>query len=461
MKRTLSVFTAICILLTAILSTSLSLVAFSADNAINFKNAKTIESDIKYEATVESGDYILAKFTAPEDGFYLFEALGSIIGSETLYEPVATLYDGKYNELQYVESDHYYPDVSKQLPYAKIVEKLKKGETYYYKTNLLNPEISGSYLIRVIKAPDLVFTYSAQQDDIGGSCSLYRYTGTWKEFSINTRYTVSQDESLYYKPMKNVILEGIGLSAFEGNEYLKTINLPYDLYYIASEAFLNCKKLSTVNLGRNTQTIGYRAFAGCDSLKSITIESSHVLLEPQCFGFDEDGNKHEDFTIYCYKGSTAEKYAKENGINYSIISTEPIPTDNTKTSEPDDPEPTSEVPNTSITPSSSNPVVIPRVKQATIKKIKKTAIKKQLKVKWKKISKVSGFQIKCGLNKKMTKGKKVVFARANKRLKIIKGLKSGRRYFVKVRAYKTYISESGEVIRAYGKWSKVEKARVR
>ena len=481
MQKTISVFTVVCVLFSFMLFITKPLPVLGDDNGIDFENAENIDINTVYRVSVDKGEYALTSFTAAEDGYYLFEALGeqyskSIVLNE-YYEPVITLFDSSKNEVQYVEFDAYDPSVDNNAPYAKMVQKMKKGETYYFKTNLLDPDKSGTYLIRAMKAPDLVFTYSSE-DEYSGYYQVYRYTGSEKEFAIKTRYTVSESESLYI-PDKNVILNEIGLGAFEGNEFLETINFPYDFGFIASEAFLNCKKLSNVNLSWNIDTIGYRAFAGCDSLKSITIRSYDVLLEPQCLGYDENGNKYSDFTIFCNEGSTAEEYAKANGISYSIITIDPIPsdssqnTDNTSSTEPsnsnasDVKEPTSAAPRNTIASISSNTavqgseVIEPKVKKAKIKKVTKTSKKRRLKVSWKKVRGVSGYQIKCGLNRKMKKGKKVIFVKANRSSKIIKGLKPKKTYYIKIRAYKKYVSAKGEIKKSFGKWSKIIKAKTR
>ena len=478
MKRALTVFSLMCLLFMTVFYADSSLMVLGADSEIDFISAEHIESGIIYEKSVESNSYSLSSFTAPEDGYYLFEAMGvkykvgAFFEKEyNYYEPVATLYDSDKNELQYVEFDFYDPSVKGQVPYTKMVQKLKKGEVYYYKTQLLNPDNSGKYYIRVIKAPDLVFTYSLL-DEFSGRYELYRYTGSAKEFTLYNYYTVSKDDSLF-TPMDDVVLDGIGLNAFEGNEYLESIMLPSDLTYIASEAFLNCKMLNTVSLNRNIETIGYRAFAGCESLRSITINSYDVVLEPQCLGYDENGNKYSDFKIICNAGSTIEEYAKQNGIDYTLITKEPDPidsSDKTNTGNSSNnikDQPASEKPHistsASISPAPSKviKVVKPKVKQAKIKKVTKTSKKRRLKVKWKKISGVSGYEIKCGLNRKVKKGKKVVFVKANQSSKIIKGLKSKKVYYIKVRAYKTYKSESGEMRKSNGKWSKIIKAKTR
>ncbi len=479
MKKIVTVFTMICIQLMTAFCTNSSLAVFGVGNDIDFDSAEPIECDVIYEKTIESNSYILSSFTAPEDGFYLFEAMGvkykvgAFFEKEyNYYEPVATLYDSGKNELQYVEFDYYDPSMKGQVPYTKMVQKLKKGEVCYCKTQLLDPESSGKYSIRVMKAPDLVFTYSSS-DEFSGNYEIYRYTGSSKEVTLNDNYTVAKDDSLY-TPMDDVVLDGIGLGAFEGNEYLESITLPYDLTYIASEAFLNCKRLNTVDLSRNISIIGFRAFAGCESLKSITINSYDVILEPQCLGYDENGNKYSDFKIICNEDSTAEEYAKENGIDYTLITKEPNlsdNSDNTNTSNSDNdeknPSTTAKTHNstsasvTNVAPSKGNQVVKPKVKKAKIKKIKRTSKKRQLKVMWKRISGVSGYEIKCGLNNKINKGKRDITIKKNSNSKIIKGLKSNRVYYFKIRAYKKFISANGEMQKSYGKWSKVKKAKTK
>ncbi len=450
MKRVISVIISICLILMAVIP--LDVLIYSS--AIDLNDAEPIDEDTSYSVTVEgSGDYLLASFTASEDGYYLFEAIGTksyvFPSSYTYTEPVATLYDSDGNELQYVEFDFYYPGVYGEMPYLKMVQKMSEGETYYFKTGLLNPDDSGTYTIRVKKSPDFVFTYES------GTYYLYRYVGASAELTINSNYTVTEENSLFVPPDGSVPLETIGLNSCEGNEYLEDLTISTGIYYIASEAFLNCKNLSSVTLGSRIKTIGYRAFAGCDSLKSIVINSDDINFEYQCLGYDENGNKYDDFTIICNKGSTAATYAESNGITAAFLDDS---SDNEQPTQTSSVSKTNSTNNTAVT-SSSDAVKKPAVKKALIKKI--TPNKKKLKVKWKKLKNVSGYQIKCGLNKKMTKGKKVVVIKTNRKSKIIKGLKSKKKYYVKVRAYKTYTSFSGKTLKTYGKWSKIKKAKTK
>lgn len=72
-------------------------------------------------------------------------------------------------------------------------------------------------------------------------------------------------------------------------------------------------------------------------------------------------------------------------------------------------------------------------------------------VKWSKAYKVSGYQIKLGTNKKLTKNKKTVNIKKNTSKSKIKGLKSDKKYYVKIRSYVKVGSK-----KYYSKWSKVK-----
>ncbi len=96
------------------------------------------------------------------------------------------------------------------------------------------------------------------------------------------------------------------------------------------------------------------------------------------------------------------------------------------------------------------------VKKAALKKVA-SKTKKTLTIQWKKLSGVTGYQIVIGLDKKMKKGKKTVTIKKAKTAKTtVKKLKSKKKYFVKIRAYKTV---SGK--KHYGSWSAVKSVKVK
>ncbi len=96
------------------------------------------------------------------------------------------------------------------------------------------------------------------------------------------------------------------------------------------------------------------------------------------------------------------------------------------------------------------------VKKATLKKVKSTK-KKTVTAEWKKVSGATGYQVVVSLDKKFKKGKKTVTVKNPKTVKVtVKKLKSKKKYFVKVRAYKTVKGK-----KYYGSYSKVKAAKVR
>ena len=143
-------------------------------------------------------------------------------------------------------------------------------------------------------------------------------------------------------------------------------------------------------------------------------------------------------------------------------------TGNTNNSEDDnksDPPKTTE-PTTAKTPVNSNKKInkpankvpsatkVTAQKPAKVKSVKLTAKKKKLNVSWKKVNGATGYEVMYATNNKFTKNKKTVKVKKNK--VTIKRLKSKKKYFVKVRAYK---KEKGST--KYGKWSKAVKKKVK
>lgn len=77
------------------------------------------------------------------------------------------------------------------------------------------------------------------------------------------------------------------------------------------------------------------------------------------------------------------------------------------------------------------------VKKTTLSKVKSPS-KKTMEIRWKKVANAKGYVIWIAQNKKFTKGKKVYTIKSGKTTKkVIKKLKRKKKYFVKIRAYRT------------------------
>ncbi len=113
-----------------------------------------------------------------------------------------------------------------------------------------------------------------------------------------------------------------------------------------------------------------------------------------------------------------------------------------------------------ITVKASNGKAVSKVyvapKKASIGKAKSTA-KKTISLTWKKDTKASGYEIQCNTNKKFKSGNKTVTVKKAKTTSAkISKLKSGKKYYVRMRAYKTI-----EGKKYAGSWSKVMTVKVK
>ena len=106
----------------------------------------------------------------------------------------------------------------------------------------------------------------------------------------------------------------IGYDAFSGCESLTSITIPDSVTCIGSYAFSGCRSLTSVTIPDSVTSIGMGAFLDCTSLTSITIPDSVTCIGDRAFD-----NCSSNLTIYGYKNSEAEKYAKNNNIKFADL----------------------------------------------------------------------------------------------------------------------------------------------
>ena len=102
-----------------------------------------------------------------------------------------------------------------------------------------------------------------------------------------------------------------------------------------------------------------------------------------------------------------------------------------------------------------------KLKKPTIRKV--TAKKKSFVVKWKKSNdEISGYQIQYSTSKKFSgkKTKTVTVKGKKKTSKSIKKLKAGKKYYVRIRTYKT-VKVNGKTAKIYSAWSKVKRIKTK
>ena len=104
-------------------------------------------------------------------------------------------------------------------------------------------------------------------------------------------------------------IDSIYLKTFMCCYSLESVTLPDSITGIYTGAFYGCKKLKNINIPSSVTSIGGGAFSGCTSLTSLTIPSSVESIGSDAID--------KECTIICEKGSKAEKYAKDNGLDYN------------------------------------------------------------------------------------------------------------------------------------------------
>ena len=105
----------------------------------------------------------------------------------------------------------------------------------------------------------------------------------------------------------------IGNAAFADCSSLTNITIPNSVTSIYLETFCSCSSLTSIIIPDSVTSIGNKAFYGCTNLTSITIPKSVTSIGDYTF---TDCN---NLTIYGYKNSYAEEYAKTNNIKFAVI----------------------------------------------------------------------------------------------------------------------------------------------
>ena len=285
----------------------------------------------------------------------------------------------------------------------------------------------------------------------------------------------------------------IGDSAFEFCESLTNITIPDSVTSISDYAFEYCASLTSVTIGNSVTDIGYAAFSGCDNLKNIYYKGSQE--EWNKINIRDNNNNLTNATIYynfiactqnnhnyfgdwtvvkeatCTTTGLKQRTCSYDGYTETIV----IPATGHNfgnnsanclvcgTANPNYVAPTQPTPNPSPaptpTPTPTQPTqtskTVTKPKSAKIKKVK--AARKAIAVEWKKVSGVKGYQIQVATDKKFKKNKKTATVKKQKATKVtVKKLKAKKKYYVRIRTYKTVNGK-----KVYSSWSKVKTVKTK
>ena len=301
--------------------------------------------------------------------------------------------------------------------------------------------------------------------------------------------------------------DGIPENFFQGCSSLKTVIIKGDVDYIAGKAFggtfgKGCPSITDIYLyNTNLATItakGTRAgidesYGYNDSFDTTNNPTFHVVKGSQTeetlrnAGYLNDENTVylTDFTALDAKIKEADnldtsKYTNDSvtALKSAIDSGKTVLNNENATQEQVDSaltaienaiknlkskvSPTIPTGNAPIVTTTRSPEVVQKdkttaenlMKQAKITKLKvKSKSKKKINVTWKKVKTAVGYQVQ--VSKKSNFKKRILNKfTTKKKLTINKKLKSGKTYFVRVRAYATYKDAFGKPQKVYSKWNK-------
>lgn len=261
----------------------------------------------------------------------------------------------------------------------------------------------------------------------------------------------------------NNVVERIG--SFSNDTALKAITIPGSVKNIDDWAFEGCSALSSVTIGDGVKSIGSYAFYNT-ALKGIVLPGSVKSIDEKALGYIEnlDENtvdpydltsvKVDGFAIGGINNAAAIKYAAQNGLTYCDVSTG-CPHPYVVTTVP-----------ATLFAAGSKTTACPLCGATATKTIKKKtfkisslkASKKALTVKAAKQADIAGYIVDYSTSKKFTKKttKSVKVNSTGALKKKITGLKSGKKYYVRVRAFNVV---EGKTV--YSKYTAVKSVKVK
>lgn len=338
-----------------------------------------------------------------------------------------------------------------------------------------------------------------------GELTIHTYIHGKRVKKIGTNVFKEKLPSGIHKVIFPIGLEEIEEGAFFQCSGLKSVSFPQSVSMIGQYAFHYCQDLETVSFEEEGSScyIGYSAFSGCWNLKEVTIPKRVIQIDGGAF----DGC---DALTTVHYGGTREQWEAIRGSGKPSIdlvdfrdTPEPqIPisidgkkvalsakafTYNGKVRKPKiktiDGKPLVEGTDYTVKWSNTSPKNVGKytltikgkgdytgTAKASFKinpkgtKIKSLAgAKKAITVKWNKQSakmskaRITGCKIQLATDSKFTRNKKTVTVKGYKTVsKKIKNLKSKKKYFVRIRTYKTIGGEN-----YYSPWSKAKSVKTR
>lgn len=241
----------------------------------------------------------------------------------------------------------------------------------------------------------------------------------------------------------------IDLGAFSQSKYLKKVYILPEIKEIKMHTFYNCSNLEEVYFSKTINYVSENAFDKCN-VKTAYIASGGITFDKLNDGI-YNAEKVYNYVLDMSNVNVNTTIDDQVGGNQGSSSggsdnSAPSPTPAPGTSDNNVNNNTTNLNNNSST--QNQPKL--KFKRIVLNNIK--AQKKAVVVAWEAVKNVTGYQLQLATDKKFKKNKKTVtVAKKKATKKTVKKLKSKKKYYVRVRAYKT---QNGK--RTYSKWSKTK-----
>lgn len=256
-------------------------------------------------------------------------------------------------------------------------------------------------------------------------------TGVYAD--LKASFVVSTDDVVVaYDAEKSALIAANGFTADDVQNYISNITS----VTVNDKSYSAAGRGSVTLINKDGTLVTDAEVFAAEGSYSVTVSSTGY--KDVSFTYEKKATSTGNTDNIGNAGGTTDK--KDNNSN-----------SNTNTS-------TSNNTNKTVTPGpSANTDTTAKVSVAKVKGVKLSSKAKKIKVSWKKAAGVTGYQVQYSTSKKFKKAATVNVKKAKTvQATIKKGLKKGKKYYVRVRAYKTV---SGKKIT--GKWSVAKTVKVK